>query len=77
MSSQETTDLSQITCLKTLSEKLDPESIRRLPKETVDLLYVYLKWEAAARDPCGHLFIHQAHKKPSLPTRNSSTHMAI
>lgn len=73
MSSQETTDFSQITCLKTLSEKLDPASMRLLPKEKQDLLYAYLRWENAARVSCGPVFIHQAYKSPSPPTRGSNT----
>lgn len=77
MSSQETTDLSQITCLKTLSEKLDPASMRRLPNAKKDLLFAYLRWEKSARDSCGPVFIHQAYKSPSRPTRGSNTPTAI
>lgn len=77
MSSQETTDLSQITCLKELSEKLDPASMRRLDPKTKELLYAYLRWDRAARDPCGRLFIHQAYRNPSRHTQSSNTHTAI
>lgn len=77
MSSQETIDPSQITCLKTLSEKLNPESFKRLTRDQKFLLSVYHRWEAAARDPCGRLFIHQAHKNPSPPTHGSNTPTAI
>ena len=76
-SSTETTDLSQTTCLKTLSEQLNPELIRRLDPKKREALSAYLKWEAAARDPCGRLFIHQAHKNHSQATPGSSIHTAI
>lgn len=76
-SSEVKPDGSTSNCLKSLLENLDVDSFKTLPQETKFLLYAYRRWVAAAQDPCGHLFIHQAFKSPSPPQLESNTPMAI
>lgn len=76
-SSEVKPDGSTSNCLKSLLENLDVDSFKTLPQETKFLLYAYRRWVAAAQDPCGHLFIHQAFKNPSPPQPASNTPMAI
>jgi len=63
--------------LKDIVENWDVQSIKALDQETLYLLSVYRQWERSARDPCGHLFVHQAYKRPSdhKPELSSTTAM--
>lgn len=75
--SQHETSGSTLPTPESIVKSWGQQSWRSSPKSTKERAYAYLRWEIAARDPCGHQFTHQAFVRdtPVTPKSNSTTAM--